>query len=79
MPYAVGLYIIAAFWFTSSASFANPAVTIARALSDTFAGIQPADAAVFIAVQLVAAALATWLFDWFLNEPNDQRNTPGTN
>ncbi|MBB6470353.1 glycerol uptake facilitator-like aquaporin [Aminobacter lissarensis] len=56
-PVAVGLYILAAYWFTSSTSFANPAVTIARALSDTFAGIAPADAPAFIAAQLVGALL----------------------
>ncbi|MBT1157402.1 aquaporin family protein [Aminobacter anthyllidis] len=56
-PFAVGLYILAAYWFTSSTSFANPAVTIARALSDTFAGIAPADAPAFIASQIVGALL----------------------
>ncbi len=66
IPYAVGLYITAAYWFTASTSFANPAVTIARALSDTYAGIAPAGIAAFIAAQiagaLLAAALAHWLF-----------------
>lgn len=66
VPMAVGLYITAAYWFTSSTSFANPAVTIARGFSDTFAGIAPVDVAAFIAVQLVAAALSTWFFGWFL-------------
>lgn len=66
VPMAVGLYITAAYWFTSSTSFANPAVTIARGFSDTFAGIAPADVAAFIAVQLVAAVLATWFFRWLL-------------
>lgn len=65
---AVGLYITAAYWFTSSTSFANPAVTIARGFSDTFAGISPADVVAFIAVQLVAAVLATFFFGWFLAE-----------
>lgn len=69
VPLAVGLYIIAAFWFTSSASFANPAVTVARALSDTFSGIAPTDAAAFIAVQLVSAVLAIWFFGWLLADP----------
>ncbi len=55
VPYAVGLYITAAYWFTSSTSFANPAVTIARSLSDTFAGIAPAGVAAFIAAQIVGA------------------------
>jgi glycerol uptake facilitator-like aquaporin len=66
IPYAVGLYITAAYWFTASTSFANPAVTIARALSDTYAGIAPAGVLAFIAAQLVGAlaatALAPWLF-----------------
>jgi glycerol uptake facilitator-like aquaporin len=66
IPYAVGLYITAAYWFTASTSFANPAVTIARALSDTYAGIAPAGVVAFIAAQLVGAlaatALARWLF-----------------
>jgi glycerol uptake facilitator-like aquaporin len=66
IPYAVGLYITAAYWFTASTSFANPAVTIARALSDTYAGIAPTGVLAFIAAQLFAAfaatALAGWLF-----------------
>ena len=68
VPMAVGLYITAAYWFTSSTSFANPAVTIARGFSNTFAGINPADVAAFVAVQLVAAVLATGFFSWFLKE-----------
>ena len=68
IPYAVGLYITAAYWFTSSTSFANPAVTIARGFSDTFAGLQPVDIAAFAAVQLVAACLATFFFKWLLEE-----------
>ncbi len=68
VPMAVGLYITAAYWFTSSTSFANPAVTIARSFSDTFAGISPGDVAVFVAVQLVAAVLATGFFGWLLKE-----------
>src|SRR5438552_12727201 len=64
VPFAVGAYITAAYWFTSSTSFANPAVTLARAASDTFAGIRPADAPGFIAAQLVGAAAATTLFRW---------------
>ena len=59
LPAAVALYIVAAYWFTASTSFANPAVTIARSLSNTFAGISPADAPAFIVAQLVGAALAT--------------------
>jgi glycerol uptake facilitator-like aquaporin len=63
-PFAVAAYITAAYWFTSSTSFANPAVTLARAASDTFAGIRPADAPGFIAAQAVGAAGATLLFRW---------------
>jgi len=66
VPYAVGLYITSAYWFTASTSFANPAVTMARALSDTFAGIAPAGVAAFIAAQLagmlVAVVLSRWLW-----------------
>jgi glycerol uptake facilitator-like aquaporin len=66
VPYAVGLYITSAYWFTASTSFANPAVTIARALSNTFAGIAPASVVAFIAAQLVgmliAVAVAAWLW-----------------
>ncbi len=70
IPMAVGLYITAAYWFTSSTSFANPAVTIARGFSDTFAGISPGDVPAFIAVQLLAAALATLFFTWlFADQP----------
>jgi glycerol uptake facilitator-like aquaporin len=67
VPYAVGLYITSAYWFTASTSFANPAVTIARSLSDTFAGIAPAGVAAFIAAQfagmMVAVILGRWLWD----------------
>ncbi|MES1981869.1 MAG: MIP/aquaporin family protein [Pseudomonadota bacterium] len=63
-PYAVAAYITAAYWFTSSTSFANPAVTLARAASNTFAGIRPVDAPAFIAAQLLGAAAATLLFCW---------------
>ncbi len=68
VPMAVGLYITAAYWFTSSTSFANPAVTIARGFSDTFAGIAPVDVPAFVGVQLIAAVLATWFFGWLLEE-----------
>jgi len=67
LPYAVGLYIIAAYWFTSSTSFANPAVTIARGFSNTFAGIQPNDVAAFVVMQLLAAVIATYFFRWLLD------------
>ena len=66
IPYAVGLYITPAYWFTASTSFANPAVTIARSVSDTFAGIAPAGVVAFITAQLlgmlIAVALAWWLW-----------------
>ncbi|MDE0853457.1 MAG: aquaporin family protein [Nevskia sp.] len=64
VPYAVALYIVAAYWFTASTSFANPAVTVARSLTNTFAGIRPLDVPGFIAAQLVGAALATALDFW---------------
>lgn len=63
-PFAVGAYITAAYWFTSSTSFANPAVTVARSLTDTFSGIRPADVPGFVAAQLLGAAAATLLFRW---------------
>ena len=65
VPYAVGLFITAGYWFTSSTSFANPAVTIARCFTDTFAGIKPLDAPAFIGAQIVGAVLVTLLFRWF--------------
>jgi glycerol uptake facilitator-like aquaporin len=67
VPFAVGAYITGAYWFTSSTSFANPAVTLARSASDTFAGIRPADAPGFIVAQLAGAAVATLLFRWLLS------------
>lgn len=69
IPYAVAAYIVGAYWFTASTSFANPAVTIARSLSNTFAGIRFADAPLFIAAQLVGAAVATLLFGWLIATP----------
>ena len=66
VPTAVGLYITAAYWFTASTSFANPAVTIARSLTDTFSGIAPANAPGFILMQFVGAAVATGLMAWLL-------------
>ena len=68
IPYAVGLYITAAYWFTASTSFANPAVTIARALSDTYAGIAPAGVLAFIVAQLVGALVATALASWLFRK-----------
>jgi glycerol uptake facilitator-like aquaporin len=67
-PIAVGLYITAAYWFTASTSFANPAVTLARALSDTFAGIAPTSVPAFIGAQVVAAVVATLFFRWLFAE-----------
>ena len=66
VPFAVASYITAAYWFTASTSFANPAVTLARAATDTFAGIRPADAPLFIVAQLLGAAAATGLFRWLV-------------
>ncbi|MFK7941128.1 MAG: aquaporin [Roseovarius sp.] len=71
VPWLVGLYITAAYWFTASTSFANPAVTIGRAFSDTFAGIHPADVLPFIAAQIVGAVLAVALFGWLLTSNDD--------
>lgn len=65
VPYIVGAYITAAYWFTASTAFANPAVTLARCFSNTFAGIRPQDVAWFIAAQVVGAALAAMVFQWF--------------
>lgn len=65
-PVAVGLYITAAYWFTASTSFANPAVTLARCLTDTFAGIAPTDAPAFILAQLLGALIAVGAFNWLL-------------
>ncbi|HEV7646452.1 MAG TPA: MIP/aquaporin family protein [Pyrinomonadaceae bacterium] len=73
IPLAVGTYIVAAFWFTASTSFANPAVTLARSVSDTFAGIRPGDVLPFIGVQFLAAIAATLIFRWLLRgSKNDE-------
>ena len=66
VAFAVGAYITAAYWFTASTSFANPAVTVARSLTDTFAGIRPADVPGFVAAQLLGAGAATVLFRWLV-------------
>ena len=66
VPFAVGAYITAAYWFTASTSFANPAVTLARSASDTFAGIRLADVPGFIVAQCLGAAVATMLFRWLI-------------
>lgn len=71
-PVAVGLYITSAYWFTASTSFANPAVTVARSLSNTFAGIAPHSAPLFIAAQLAGAIAAVAAFTWFLQEEAPQ-------
>jgi glycerol uptake facilitator-like aquaporin len=66
VPFAVGAYITAAYWFTSSTSFANPAVTFARCLSNTFAGIRPADVPLFVVAQFAGGIAATFLFRWLV-------------
>jgi catechol 2,3-dioxygenase-like lactoylglutathione lyase family enzyme len=66
VAYAVGLYIAAAYWFTSSTSFANPSVTLARSLSDTFAGIQPTSVPAFVLAEFVGALIALAFFGWLL-------------
>lgn len=66
VPFAVASYITAAYWFTASTSFANPAVTIARSLSDTFAGIRPRDVPLFVVAQIAGALAATMLFRWLV-------------
>jgi glycerol uptake facilitator-like aquaporin len=76
-PYAVGLVISAGYWFTSSTSFANPAVTLARSLSNTFAGIAPDSVPQFIVAQLIAALAAATFFGWFFSEGrNIEREAP---
>ena len=75
-PYLVGLIIMAGYWFTSSTSFANPAVTIARAISDTFAGIRPVDAPGFIAAQLVAVVVAVPSLAWLFASPGAPAPAP---
>ena len=72
-PFLVGLYIMSAYWFTASTSFANPAVTIARSLSDTFAGIAPASTPWFIISQLLGAAAAHVLLTWLLDDRSSLR------
>lgn len=71
ISFSVAAYIVAAYWFTSSTSFANPAVTFARSLSDTFAGIRPQDAPPFIVAQVLGAACATLAFMWLAPIPKD--------
>ncbi|AZP14041.1 MIP/aquaporin family protein [Undibacterium parvum] len=77
-PFAVAAYITAAYWFTSSTSFANPAVTLARAATNTFAGIRPIDAPGFIIAQLLGAAMATLIFCWLYPAPPKDATVGGT-
>jgi glycerol uptake facilitator-like aquaporin len=76
LPFAVGAYIIAAYWFTSSTSFANPAVAIARSLSDTFSGIRPVDVPAFVAAQLAGGFSAVIVSDWLSTQRIEHRNEP---
>jgi glycerol uptake facilitator-like aquaporin len=69
VPWLVGLYITAAYWFTASTSFANPAVAIARSLTDTFSGIRPADLPGFIGAEIAGALLGLILMQWLLAPP----------
>lgn len=72
VPFAVAAYITAAYWFTASTSFANPAVTFARSATDTFAGIRPSDAPAFVVAQLAGAFAAAALFSWLTSEGNNE-------
>ena len=72
VPFAVGAYITGAYWFTSSTSFANPAVTLARSMSNTFAGIRPGDVVGFVIAQLLGAFAATLLFRWLIPSPSEE-------
>lgn len=78
VPFAVASYITAAYWFTASTSFANPAVTIARSFSNTFAGIRPSDAPLFIAAQLAGALSASFLFSVVFRAPAAVQLAPET-
>jgi glycerol uptake facilitator-like aquaporin len=71
VPWLVGLYITAAYWFTASTSFANPAVAIARSLTNTFSGIRPLDLPGFIAAQMIGAICAMAFAAWLLRKPED--------
>ncbi|MEN9435455.1 MAG: hypothetical protein RIR09_110, partial [Pseudomonadota bacterium] len=74
VPVAVGSYITAAYWFTASTSFANPAVTVARALTDTFSGIRPTDVPGFVLAQIVGAGLAVAFFTWLESDKPEQHH-----
>jgi glycerol uptake facilitator-like aquaporin len=76
LPFAVAAYIVAAYWFTASTSFANPAVTIARMLSDTFAGIRPADVPPFLVAQLAGGFSAVIVSNWLAPRPSEARIAP---
>jgi glycerol uptake facilitator-like aquaporin len=76
IPGAVALYVVAGYWFTASTCFANPAVAIARSLTDTFAGIRPIDVPWFIGAEIVGAVLAAVLFRWLLNEARPSVEIP---
>jgi glycerol uptake facilitator-like aquaporin len=75
VPFAVGAYITAAYWFTASTSFANPAVTLARSLTSTFSGIRPADVPMFVVGQTLGATAAVWCFSWLAPRGQDDRST----
>jgi glycerol uptake facilitator-like aquaporin len=77
VPYAVGLIISAGYWFTSSTSFANPAVTIARSLTDSFSGIRPADVFGFVVAQMIGAIIATVVFYWLRASPRQTDDVIG--
>jgi glycerol uptake facilitator-like aquaporin len=76
VPWLVGLYITAAYWFTASTSFANPAVAIARSLTNTFSGIRPADLPGFILAELCGALAAMLLMNWLLGHPQARGPIP---
>lgn len=81
VPASVALYIVAAYWFTSSTSFANPAITVIRSLSDSFAGIAPNDVPAFIAAQVAGAMTAAWIGSWLFNDPEanpGEERSPGS-
>jgi glycerol uptake facilitator-like aquaporin len=77
LPWLVGLYITAAYWFTASTSFANPAVAIARSLTNTFSGIRPVDLPGFVVAQLLGVVCGLWLASWLLREagPHEAMNS----
>jgi glycerol uptake facilitator-like aquaporin len=76
VPFAVGAYITAAYWFTASTSFANPAVTIARSVTDTFAGIRPADVVPFVAAEFAGAFAATLFMNWLVPRVGEAAPSP---